>query len=59
MEIETRANYQTILESVQKRSPPDFIIFNHDVKYYCHFNVIAMSSKKLHQCDQVHSIRRQ
>ena len=47
MEIETRANYLTILQSVQKRSPPDFIIFNHDVKYYCHFNVIAMSSKKI------------
>lgn len=47
MEIETGGNYNTILQSVQKKSPPDLEIINHGVSYHCHFNIISIFSKKI------------
>ena len=47
MEIETGGNYNTILQSVQKKSPPDLEIINHGVSYHCHFNIISIYSKKI------------
>ena len=47
MEIETGGNFISILQIVQKKSPPDLVISNHDENYQCHFNIIAMSSKKV------------
>lgn len=47
MEIETGGSFNSILQIVQKKSPPDLVISNHDENYQCHFNIIAMSSKKV------------